>query len=219
MRWDPAFWRPGRVELAAECVLPLAPLGDFIERITYGPILPGRPPEPVAEGVTIVGQRELRPTGLVLARAVIVAEGCPHDPPRCRLRAGDVVLARSGVGTLARKRFTVFRQPLKATVSCFVDLIRLRGMSPYYVVTFLRSGLGWSQVERLLRGVGTPNVSFPQIRSLRVPLLPSAEQEALGARWREVARLHDSGRLAEAEARLDELASGLDSRLRKPNGA
>ena len=204
------------MELAATCALPLARLGDFIEALTYGPILPGRRPEPVDEGVAIVGQRELRPTGLLLNGATRVAEGSPYDLPRCRLRPGDVVLARSGAGTLAKRRFTVFRGPAKATVSCFVDLIRLRGISPCCVVTFLRSGLGWPQVERLLRGVGMPNLSFAQIRSLQVPLLPPEEQRAVEAAWGEVARLHDDGRLAEAEARLDEAAGELERRLRRP---
>ncbi len=198
--------------------MPLARLGDFIELITYGPILPGRRPEPVEKGVLIVGQREIRPTGLLLDAATAVAEGSPYDPPRRRLRPGDVVLARSGVGTLARKRFTVFREPLKATVSCFVDLIRLRGLSPYCLVTFLRSGLGWAQAERMLRGVGTPNLSFRQIRSLRVPLLAPEAERAVEAAWADVAWLHDAGRLAEAEARLDAAAADLERRLRGQQG-
>jgi len=213
-RWDPAFWHPRREELEGACALPLVPLGDFIERITYGPILPGRRPEPVDEGVVIVGQREIRATGLLLDAATAVAEGSPYDPPRCRLRPGDVVLARSGVGSLARKRFTVFREPVKATVSCFVDLIRLRGFSPYCLVTFVRSSLGWAQVERLIRGVGPPNLSFGQIRSLRVPLLPPEAERAVEAAWADVARLHDAGRLAEAEARLDAGVADLERRLR-----
>ncbi|MBM4032290.1 MAG: hypothetical protein FJ291_10935 [Planctomycetes bacterium] len=217
-RWDPGFWHAGGTELAAECGLLPARLGDFIEAITYGPILPGRPPVPVEHGVTIVGQREIRATGLTLDRATVVAEGSPHDPPRCRLRAGDLVLARSGVGTLAQRRLTVFRGKPKATVSCFVDLVRLRGINPCYVAAFLRTDLGWSQVRRLIRGVGTPNLSFGQIRSLQVPLLPPEEQDAIARRWRKIARLHDAGRLREAQSALDRLVVRLDARLRRGTG-
>ncbi len=212
-RWDPAFWHSGGEELAVACKFPLAPLGQFIEHLTYGAILPGRPPVPAAEGVAIIGQRALRPTGLLLDRAIVVGEGSPHDLPRCRLKVGDIVLARSGVGALRRKLFTVFRAPVTATVSCFVDLVRLKGISPYYVVAFLRSDLGWPQVERLIAGVGTPNLSFAQIRSLQIPLLPPEGQQRVEAEWLEVARLHDSGRLAEAEARLDAIVRRLEQRL------
>ena len=213
-RWDPAFWRPGRVDLAAACALPLAPLGTFIETLTYGPILPGQRPQPAPHGVAIVGQKELLPTGVVLDQATRVAEGSPFDLPRCRLRPGDVLLARSGAGTLAQKRFTVFATHTKATVSCFVDILRLKGISPYYVVTFLRCGLGWPQIERLLSGVGTPNLNFAQIRSLRIPLLPTDEQEGIEAAWREVTRLHSQRDYAAAEAELDRLAEQLQSRLK-----
>ena len=224
-RWDPAYWGPGLGRPDASCVLPCRPLGDFVEHITYGPIVTGTGPEPVAQGVAIVGQRAIRPTGVVLDQAVTVAEGCQYDLPRCRLKPRDIVLARSGAGTLARKRFTVWhghpargQQPGRlcrlATVSCFVDMIRLRGANPYYVVTFLRSRLGWAQIERLINGVGTPNLSFGEIRSLRVPDPPRDEQDAIEAAWGKVRRLHRTGRLDAAEAALDELAAQLDQRLR-----
>ena len=212
-RWDPAFWHAGRAELGEAPDVPCAPLGEFIEHITYGPIVTGRRPEAVAKGVAIIDQGAIRPTGVLLERATVVAEGCDYDLARCRLKPGDIVLARSGAGTLAKKRFTVFRERMQATVSCFVDLIRLRGMSPYYVVTFLRSRLGWSQIDRLINGVGTPNLSFGEIRSLRVPLLPHDEQQEIEAAWRGVERLHHKGRPKEAEAKLDEIVGWLEKRL------
>lgn len=195
------------------CSLPVVPLGSFIEAIRYGAILPGQRPQPVRDGVAIVGQRELKPTGVVLDRAVRVAEGSPYDPPRCRLRPGDVLLARSGVGALGRKLFTVFRGQARATVSCFVDLVRLQGISPFYVVTLLRSRVGWAQVERLMSGVGTPNLNFSQVRSLQVPVLPLAEQRSIDQAWAGIAQLHDAGRLAEAAQALDRLVAGLEARL------
>ena len=217
-RWDPPFWHNPAAPLLASCGLPVAPLGQFIAHITYGPIVTARRPEPVPSGVTIIDQRAIRPTGVVLEQAVVVAEGSVYDLPRCRLDPGDIVLSRSGAGTLAKRRFTVFAEPITATVSCFVDLIRLRGLAPYYAATFLRCPLGWGQVERLINGVGTPNLSFPEIRSLRIPLLPAPEQAELTAAWRPIERLHADGRLDDALARLDQLAHQLAHRLAPPAG-
>ena len=215
-RWDPGFWigRPG--EFAARCAWPCRPLGDFIERITYGPIVTGRKPSPVEKGIAIVDQRAVRPSGVVLDEAVLVAEGCDYDLPRCRLQRRDIVLCRSGAGTLAKKRFTVFDRRQQATVSCFVDLIRLREINPYYVATFLRSPTGWSQIARLLNGVGTPNLSFGEIRSLVVPLLPEADQAEAEAAWAPVRRLHAAGRLGDAEDALDRLAAEVERRVLRP---
>ena len=212
-RWDPPFWDAGRAAPAGLASMPCFPLGDFIEHITYGPIVTGRRPQPAAEGVAIVDQKALRPTGVLLDRAVRVAEGCEYDLPRCRLRVGDLLLARSGAGTLRKKRFTVFAEPARATVSCFVDLVRLRGVNPYYVATVLRSRFGWPQIERLANGVGTPNLSFGEVRSLRIPEWPEAGQQEIETAWREVEDLHRAGQLDAAEAALDEVVARLEAHL------
>jgi len=213
-RWDPAYWQAPAADALSVCALPCRPLGDFIDRITYGPILTGQRPEPAARGVTIIDQAAVRATGVVLDKAVTVAEGCAYDLPRCRLRRGDIVLCRSGAGTLAKRRFCVFDRRLKATVSCFVDLIRLHDINPYYAVTFLRSPLGWAQIDLLINGVGTPNLSFGEIRSLRIPLLPSGEQAALEGAWAAIRRLHRRRRLDAAAQALEGVVAGLDRRLR-----
>jgi type I restriction enzyme S subunit len=185
-------------------------LGEFIDHLTYGPILPGQTPQPVADGVAIIGQKAVRPTGVRLDRAIQVAEGSAYDLPRCRLRRRDIVLCRSGVGSLGRRRFTVFDEAVPATVSCFVDLIRLRELNPYYVVIFLRSPRGWAQIERLINGVGTPNLSFGEIRSLRIPVPPADEQRAIEERWAPVRAAHRAGHFAAAEEALDETVMRLN---------
>ncbi len=212
-RWDPGFWRRRPDAMADACTLPCARLGQFIAHITYGPILTGQCPVPVAGGVAIIGQKVVRPTGVLLGEAVRVAEGSPYDLPRCRLQPRDIVLCRSGAGSLARRRFTVFDEPGRATVCCFVDLIRLRELNPYYVATFLRSPLGWAQVERLINGVGAPNVSFAELRSLWVPLLPAEEQRGVEAAWEPVRAAHAAGAFAAAEAALDRAVARLERRL------
>ncbi|MFC1806045.1 restriction endonuclease subunit S [Planctomycetota bacterium] len=207
-RWDPGFW-------LAETALPVPsrPLGDFIDHITYGPIVTGRRPEPADEGIVIIDQKAIRATGIVLDQAVTVAEGCAYDLPRCRLEPRDIVLCRSGAGTLAKKRFTVFDRRIRATVSCFVDLIRLRDVNPYYVVTFLRSRPGWAQIERLINGVGTPNLSFGEIRSLRIPDLRPRDQDAVETAWKAIRRPHAQGQLEAAERELDRAAAALECTL------
>ena len=215
-RWDPAFWDPRLTRQARLDGVPSAALGQFVAHLTYGPTRTGQRPAAVADGVAIVGQKAVRPTGVLLDQAVHVAEGGPYDLPRCRLQRRDVVFCRSGVGSLGKRRFTVFDEPVRATVSCFVDLIRLRGINPYYVVTFLRSGPGWAQIERQINGVGSPNLSFAEIRSLAVPLLSEGEQLEIEAGWAGVRAAHAAGEAGRAEALLDRLVAGLEARLGRP---
>ena len=209
-RWDPAFWLASAVPQAN---VPLAPLRFFIEHITYGPIVTGRRPSPVVKGVAIIDQKVVRPTGVLLDAAVRVEPGCVFDIPRARLRRGDLVFCRSGAGTLRKKRFTVFDSAAEATVSCFVDLIRLRNIDPHYVATVLRSRFCWPQIERLINGVGTPNISFSELHGLEIPVAAADRQSMVAERWKAVRRLHRRGSHDAALAALDAAVSELETTL------
>jgi len=199
-RLDPAYWRPGYDELLEACRWPLTPLGDFISELTYGPIVTGRHAETADCGpetadahraVALVNQGQVGFCGVDLTEAPRVAVGSPWVSPRSTLQPGDVVLPRSGEGSLGKHRVAVFLDDSPAGVGSFVDLIRLRGLNPFYLAAFLKSTLGRSQVSRVANGVGVPNISFDEIRRLQVPLLPPQAQQAIERRYRrEVLPLH-----------------------------
>ncbi len=184
-RWDPGWWCHEAVALLERVRVPLAPLGEFVQHITYGPIVTGERARRVEPGpVRVVGLREIRPTGLDLRGAMRVRGGSERDLPRCRLKRGDVVFARCGAGSLMRGRVAVFGGPGPATVACFVDLVRLGGIRPGYAVMCLRSRIVRAQVERLANGVGTPNLSFGEIRGLEIPRLGAELEQALAGEER-----------------------------------
>ena len=92
---------------------------------------------------------------------------------------GDLLLPRSGSGSLGRNRLAVYLNSSPANVGCFVDLVRLSGVNPFFVWFFFRSTPGWSQIRSVLNGVGTPNISFSEIRALQLPVIPDEEQSRL----------------------------------------
>ncbi len=186
-RLDPAYWDPAYSRLLDGCRHPLVPLGDYIEHITYGPIVTGRkPPPPPAAGpaVAIINQGQLLFSGVDITDALVVPAGCPWDAPRARLQYNDLVLARSGAGSLGKNRICVFCEDFPAVVGSFVDLVRLRDLDPFYVATFFKTQFGWGQIFRIINGVGPPNISFGEIADLLVPLAPARIQ------WRVRHRYH-----------------------------
>jgi hypothetical protein len=224
-RLDPAYWHPSFDALLDACRLPLAPLGDFITDLTYGPIVTGRAQgaedtglsdgprgimpcvgapfmapnhvgarfiaPAVRRAVAIVNQGQVGFCGVDLTEAPCVPPDSPWVSRRSMLRPGDVVLPRSGEGSLGKHRVAVFLADQPAGVGSFVDLIRLQGLNPFYLAAFLKSTLGRSQVSRAANGVGVPNISFDEIRRLLVPALPQQAQQAIEARYRrEVLPLH-----------------------------
>jgi len=175
-RADPAYWHPAYDAALAACRFPLRPLGDFITHLSYGPIITRREPPRVAEGVALVNQGQIAAAGVDLREAIRVPEGCAWDRASARLQPGDIVFARSGMGSLMKNRLAVFLEDTPAVVGSFVDLIRLEGLDPCYVMLFLKCDLGWLQIHRLLNGVALPNVSFDEIRSLQVAVAPEELQ-------------------------------------------
>lgn len=218
-RWDPRYWIGRKRCFDAVNRHRLRSLGDFIVHLTYGPIVTGSRPAHEPSGTPVVRQGDFLESGLDLTRLLRVAPGSAHDPQRSRVCAGDLLMPRSGAGSLGRNRMAVYDCGESANVGCFVDLIRLEGIDPYYVWLFLKSGPGRGQIEALINGVGTPNINFAEIRSLRIPLAGLEEQ----ARWQRGfaetvlpchrRRLSDPEQGAAADRALHDLVNELEASL------
>jgi predicted RNA methylase len=183
-RWDPGYWQ-GAVrmrQLGSRFVLKR--LGDYIEHLTYGPIITGRKPEHVEDGIVVIRQGDIAETGVSRGGLLKVTVRGDFDPERSRVQRGDLLMPRSGAGALGRNRMAVYTERAQANVGCFVDRIRLRGINPFYVWFFFKTKVGWEQIEALINGVGTPNINFDEIRSLRVPEIDVEVQAMIEARYR-----------------------------------
>jgi hypothetical protein len=217
-RWHAGYVHP-RLHLPnrENMRFPLRPLGDFIDFITYGPILTGRRVQDQAPGeVRVIGQSAIRETGIDFRLAHSVAKGSPFDLPRSRPCGGDLLLPRSGVGTLARNRLAVFLGDVPANVGCFVDIVRLGGLNPFYAWFFLKTDYGFDQIRRLYNGVGTLNLSFDEIRSLLVAVATDDVQRGVESRYRsEVLPLHQEWCSAQSESAEAQARKEAEARFRQ----
>lgn len=218
-RWDAGYWQGKELGPAVDRRFPLARLGDFIQHLTYGPIVTGCRPRHVGDGIRVIRQGDFAETGLGGEQELRVEPGSPFDPPRSRVRRGDWLVPRSGAGSLGRNRMAVYLHEEPANVGCFVDLVRLEELNPFYAWFFFKSRPGWQQIQALINGVGTPNINFSEIRSLRIPAIPVPEQEQLERRYcEEVLPLHcrrsESAELrGEGERRFRRIVGDLEAFL------
>ena len=195
-RWDPRFHDPRWEDPLDRCVLPVQPLGDFIDDLVYGAL--GRGVRPTLQegsgGWLYVGQATITERGVDLDRCPRIADARPFVQDRYRLRPGDLVIPRSGMGTLGKNLLCRWdglpagHPGEGAVVDCFNDRLSLRGISSAWVLGVLRSEAGWAQIRRVIGGVATPNLSFAQLRALRLPVPSAAVQEEAERRWQGIRR-------------------------------
>ncbi len=183
-RWDPGYWQGALRVRQLGYRFALKCLGDYIEHLTYGPIVTGRKPEHVDGGIAVIRQGDIAETGLEKGGLLKVEVRGDFDPERSRVQCGDLLLPRSGAGALGRNRMAVYTERPQANVGCFVDRIRLCGINPFYVWFFFKTQVGWGQIAALINGVGTPNINFSEIRSLRVAAVDAEIQGMLETRYR-----------------------------------
>lgn len=214
-RWDARSWagRHGLRQLARRFAM--VRLGDHIAHMTYGPIVTGQRPRPCPDGIPVVRQQNFADSGLRLENALKVRPGGIFDPARSRVQRGDLLLPRSGAGALGRNRLGVYWAAGPANIACFVDLLRLEGLNPFYVWLFFKTRPGWGQMRSLINGVGTPNISFAEIRSLKLPWIDPAEQKQWQRRYcRRVLPVHRRpDEAAQAQSRFAQLVEALEQRL------
>ncbi len=212
-RWDPRRFDPAWDDPLRGCALPIEPLSGFVADIVYGAL--GRGVRPRAHsgpgGFLYVGQKTLTERGVVPSRCPRIAPERPFVQDRYVLRPGDLVVPRSGMGTLGKNLMTRWDgipagcDADGAVVDCFDDRVSLVGISSAWVLAVLRTEHGWWQIRRAIAGVAQPNLSFAQVRALAVPVPPKAIQEEAERRW---AAVRDDGEPFEVLRQLVREACG-----------
>jgi len=194
-RLDPAYYHPEFVENQRflEGLPNTVRLGDLIEFTTYGQVGSREYSE---SGVRLLTPANLAVTSEGLVTGVdihaperSVPEGSRNDPPRSRLRKGDLLLANSGVGCIGRA--AVFYADEPCNISQHINLIRLRGIEPEYVAIYLQTRFGRLQIHREKCGVGACGINFNRIRSIVIPVLAEGDRREIvdGYRLRPIREL------------------------------
>ncbi len=204
---DAGYWRPRfRVLDALFANVDSTTIGALDPYMKYGAIVTGERPPETGGDVWRIDPAAFRPTGLDWSKCVRVPEGSKWDRPQARVAEGDLLFVRSGVGSIGRCAVVEGRR--KAVVGCFVDIVRQHKLCPHYLCAFLHSQPGRLQMKRLMSGVGTVNLSFVEIKSLRVALLDEPTRQTISAAWQASARAHAAG--------ADRKALGLQAQAIEP---
>jgi type I restriction enzyme S subunit len=133
---------------------------------------------------------------------------------RAALRVGDLLMSRSGEGTIGKVALFDLDEP--CLFSDFTMRIRFAdNMNPKFAWYYFRTPLFQSQVEREKRGMGNMMNIFPsQVERLLVPTCPRSRQNALADQISDALRAREEG-LRAIERRRREIAAMIESAIRE----
>jgi len=139
-RANPEYWLPKYTKMIRKMKRKwrLLKIKDTKPFIRYGAIVVKKKMPIRKNGILFIGQKNMKPTGLDLRDKIYIPEDCEWDT--VRVHYGDVLMARSGVASIGRTE--VYRFKEKATVACFVNIIRQNRINPFYLTVFMKSKFG-----------------------------------------------------------------------------
>jgi len=194
-RWNAVYWRPAYVKNLKEITdsnFSISKIGDFEEHLTYGAIVTGGK-NYEGKGVFLLNQGDIQFTGLDDTDMKEIKKNSPWNIERAKVKTKSLVLARSGVGGVGKNRITIITKPINAVVDSFVDVLDLdiRKINPFYVLVFWKTKFGRLQVERIINGVGTVNISFDEIREIKILNIPKNVQDNIESEYKKMSKYHD----------------------------
>lgn len=182
-------------------------------RLRKGEIILELPSGETVRGVAYYQARNLRRTGLDIFESLpgkrYIVEGSHNDPLRSRIQNGDMLLIRSGIGSLGRCVIVTNHDAL-GNISQQITRIVLQGITPEWVVVFLQTLYGAKQMERQQAGVvGQAEIDFDEVRTLLVPVPDDDLQRSVAAEYRLMASFHEQAMQAKAMGNLEQAESYL----------
>ena len=190
-RMEPGFWDPKYefIEDMRRSLDRVVTLGDLISEIVQG--YRGKAAY-TDRGIFCIRVRDITNTGIDFTTCGFVEEGGPMDHPRRRVSEGEILLIRSGIGSLGRCTVVPNMGSKKACVSGDVMLARVHGANPYYVSAFLKTSYGQHQLLRNSTGVSRQiHISNEGLESIYIPLFADSLQQRIKDRYRHLSKIHE----------------------------
>jgi hypothetical protein len=216
-RIEAEYYRPTYLEVAAQLEAANSiPLTRFLAYLTDGTHVT---PKYVSKGIPFLSSSDIDPFIVSPEIEKFISEEEHARLRHCQPDAGDILMSKSGrIGTCAVVSASIKKGDWNIYEG--VALLRIAGVDPYFVVAFLNSKYGYSQIRRELKGVAQPHLHLEDIRRLKL-FVPTNEAMAAisGLVTDGVERARRSHLLFQSAQQLLGLKLGLDKlTFQKPVG-
>jgi len=169
-------------------------MARHIEGIRYGT---GSPPEYVSSGIPFVRATNVKRGTVQREGLAFISAADAHKIEKCRLKAGNLILVRSGANT---GDCALVPAEFDGAYAAY-DLI-IEAAYPYnvYFGFLINSPYGKALIQRLSRRAGQPHLNAEQAKALRFPIPPTSLIERFAGVYRSVERLRANHAEAQRQA-------------------
>jgi len=189
-RLDPYHWHPS-LELPEKIKYPIKYLGDYIIEIRQGDTARKNLGERyLAKGIPFLSAASLNFTGINLSKVNYISEKQNQRLSRTKIKTGDIIFGMIGEAGVGRVGY-LHQKIDNANINCTVDLIRVKEISPIYIVIYLQSNFGRNQIESIKSGVGPPALNNDEIKSIKIPILSNTVQKNIESEYKKMSKYHD----------------------------
>ncbi len=183
-------------------VFPMRPLKELLWEIRGGHAKYGAQRRFAESGIPFLSAKTVTPVGIDPRRdGRYIAPGSLMDHPGARVRRGDVLFVRVGVGCIGRAA-VVLEEDEEGLADDYIYILRFRPdvMRPEFFALLTQTAFFRQELRRIWRGTGTVTVPQRLLRELRIPVPPLPMQEPFATTYRV---LHHRAR--EGQAVMEEL--------------
>ncbi len=203
-RWDSVYWHPCLENIFRNISFNLKPIGDFLPKGNL--IFPDHIRQSLgeklgySEPIPYFRVSEFINTGFDFSRQIFVSEKAFERLVHTRVQNEDILVAYSGA-TLGSAVII----PTAPSKSVTGDLFILRpvGINKYYLLIFLKTKFAKKQIERFKKGVASPKISTPSLKSILVPIINDAIQKNIELDFKKIYIHHNKA--IEARKKGDEM--------------
>lgn len=160
-----------------ELRVPTVPLSQFIIKMSSGATRYGKERVFAKHGIPFTSAKAVTWLGVNFSRdGRFIKLGTTMDIERAKTRVGDILFVRVGVGCSGRGAVVVDQNDI-GIADDWIYIIRVKGISPFYVALFMATSLGQRQIEAMKRGTGTVTIPQWRLKGMQMPLVSDLVQQ------------------------------------------
>ncbi|MEM2914974.1 MAG: N-6 DNA methylase [Candidatus Bathyarchaeia archaeon] len=166
--------------------LEFVPLRKFVVYCKTGKTLYGKERKFSDKGLRFLHATNITETGINYKKdEKFIDPSTKMNFPNAHVRVGDILFVRVGVGCAGRVAIVDTKEDEGAATD-YIHIFRVKDISPYFLVVYLKTRFGMDSINLLKHGVGTVSINKTDLLSLPIPIVPQTLQREVEEKYKHI---------------------------------